>query len=106
VAFERFLKCDFSCARYFETLFGTRICFNLWHITCGLKCYPAGGFAQAKHLWGRLGNSKILGKPILQAFIGLQRYGFGGKKQIEIRNHGDTASQGDTEDLKQNPIIH
>jgi hypothetical protein len=56
--------------------------FGILHAV--FKCYPAGGFALAKHLWGRLGNSKILGKPILQAFNGLQRYGFEGKKQIRI----------------------
>jgi len=24
-----------------------------------LRCYPAGGSALAKHLWGRLGNNGI-----------------------------------------------
>jgi hypothetical protein len=34
VTFERLLVSDLSGARYFETLFGTGVCFNLWHFKC------------------------------------------------------------------------
>jgi hypothetical protein len=31
VTFEGFLMRDFSGAGYFESFFGTGVCFNLWH---------------------------------------------------------------------------
>ncbi len=32
VTLKTFLVGDFAGARYFKTLFGTGICFNLWHV--------------------------------------------------------------------------
>jgi len=31
VTFEGFLMRDFAGAGYFESFFGTGVCFNLWH---------------------------------------------------------------------------
>jgi hypothetical protein len=31
VTFEGFLMRDLAGAGYFESFFGTRVCFNLWH---------------------------------------------------------------------------
>ena len=40
VTFERLLVSDLSCARYFETLFGTGVCFNLWHFYMLVILHP------------------------------------------------------------------
>ena len=42
VAFERFLKGDFSGAGYFKPFLGTGICFNLGHFSPIYLFYPAG----------------------------------------------------------------
>lgn len=42
VSFECFLKRDFTGASDFESFFGTRICFNLWHLLmrfCMTPCW-------------------------------------------------------------------
>jgi hypothetical protein len=40
VPFERLLVRDLTGARYFEALFGTGICFNLWHFIMLFMLYP------------------------------------------------------------------
>jgi hypothetical protein len=37
VPFESLLESDFTGACYLESFFGTRICFNLWHLLMRFK---------------------------------------------------------------------
>ena len=50
------------------------------------RCYPDGGFALAKHLWSRLGNSKICIRVFYELFLWVAKIGvFGIKLNLKRR---------------------
>jgi len=40
MSLESFLESDFTGARDFESFFGTRVCFNLWHLLMRFYMIP------------------------------------------------------------------
>ena len=59
VAFEGLLKRDLSGARYSETLFCTRIGFNLWHVFETLIIRPDGRHRTDNALWEPFGKYPV-----------------------------------------------
>jgi hypothetical protein len=57
VSFEGFLESDFPGAGDFKSFFGTRVCFNLWHLMMRFKMIPCWRICTGKSLRGPFGQS-------------------------------------------------
>jgi hypothetical protein len=56
VSFESFLESDFTGAGNFKSFFGTRICFNLWHLLMRFKMIPCWRICTGRSLMGPFGQ--------------------------------------------------
>jgi hypothetical protein len=63
MSFESLLKRDFPGAGDFESLFGTGICFNLWHLMMWFRMIPCWRICTGRTLMGPFGQFPYLTGP-------------------------------------------
>jgi hypothetical protein len=63
MSLESLLKCDFTGACDFESFFGTRVCFNLWHLLMWFKMIPCWRICTGRTLMGPFGQFPFLTEP-------------------------------------------
>jgi hypothetical protein len=56
VSLESFLECNFPGAGDFKSFFGTRICFNLWHLMMRFRMIPYWRICTGSSLMGPFGQ--------------------------------------------------
>ena len=79
VSLEGFLECYFPGACDLESFFGTRVCFNLWHLMMRFKMIPFWRICTGSSLMEPFGQF-----PLWRDHIKMERKGMGlkGKKEI------------------------
>jgi hypothetical protein len=64
MSLKSFLKGDFTGACDFESFFGTRIRFNLWHLMMWFKMIPCWRIYTGRSLMGPFGQFPLLSRSI------------------------------------------
>jgi len=81
--FESFLESDLPGPGDFKSLFGARICFNLWHLMMRFYMIPCWRIYTGKSLRGPFGQSGLSRCRVFPAIKnGARSYGFFGKMGI------------------------